>query len=158
MRAVTFQAPGEVRVEDVPEPQLGASGDAIVRVEATGICGSDLHIYHGRVAIEPGFVIGHEYVGRVVAAGDAVSEVAVSDRVLGTYATACGGCFHCRRGEYHQCDSGRVFGHGATLGSLQGAQADMVLVPSANLTLRRVPEGLSDEVALFAGGVAGDAD
>ena len=97
----------------------------MVRVEATGICGSDLHIYHGRVAIEPGFVIGHEYVGTVVAAGDAVSDVAVGDRVLGTYSTACGGCFHCRRAEYHQCDSGRVFGHGATLGSLQGAQAEL---------------------------------
>ena len=157
MRAVTFQAPGEVRVEERPEPQPTASDDAVVRVEATGICGSDLHIYHGRVAIEPGFVIGHEYVGTVVAAGEAVSEVAVGDRVLGTYCTACGGCFHCRRAEYHKCDSGRVFGHGAALGSLQGAQADLVLVPSANLTLRRVPEELSDEVALFAGDVAGTA-
>jgi 2-desacetyl-2-hydroxyethyl bacteriochlorophyllide A dehydrogenase len=155
VRAVTFQAPGEVRVEERPDPELAASDDAIVRVEATGICGSDLHIYHGRVAIEPGFVIGHEYVGTVIAAGDAVSDVAVGDRVLGTYCTACGRCFHCRRGEYHKCDSGRVFGHGATLGSLQGAQAEQVLVPTANLTLRTVPERLSDEVALFAGDVAG---
>lgn len=155
MRAVTFQAPGEVRLEERPDPELNAPDDAVVRVEATGICGSDLHIYHGRVAIEPGFVIGHEYVGTVVAAGDAVSEVAVGDRVLGTYCTACGTCFHCRRGEYHKCDGGRVFGHGAALGSLQGAQAEMVLVPNANLTLRRVPDGLSNEVALFAGDVAG---
>jgi 2-desacetyl-2-hydroxyethyl bacteriochlorophyllide A dehydrogenase len=157
VRAVTFQGPGEVRVEDRPEPEPIAPDDAVVRVETTGICGSDLHIYHGRVAIEPGFVIGHEYVGTVVAAGDAVTEVAVDEHVLGTYCTACGGCFHCRRGEYHKCDSGRVFGHGATLGSLQGAQAEAVLVPAANLTLRRVPEGLSDEVALFAGDVAGTA-
>ncbi len=155
MRAVTFQAPGDVRLSDRPDPEPAAPDDAVVRVEATGICGSDLHIYHGRVAIEPGFVIGHEYVGTVVAVGDAVSEVAVGDRVLGTYCTACGACFHCRRGEYHKCDSGRVFGHGATLGSLPGAQAELVLVPTANLTLRRVPEGLSDEVALFAGDVAG---
>jgi 2-desacetyl-2-hydroxyethyl bacteriochlorophyllide A dehydrogenase len=157
MRAVTFEAPGEVRVSERPEPEPAAPDDAVVRVEATGICGSDLHIYHGRVAIEPGFVIGHEYVGTVVAAGEAVSQVAVSDRVLGTYATACGDCFHCRRGEYNQCDSGRVFGHGATLGSLPGAQAELLLVPHANLTLRRVPEGMSDEVALFAGDVAGTA-
>jgi 2-desacetyl-2-hydroxyethyl bacteriochlorophyllide A dehydrogenase len=157
MRAVTFQAPGEIRLEDRPEPDPTAGDDAVVRVEATGICGSDLHIYHGRVAIEPGFVIGHEYVGTVVAAGDGVSEVAVGDRVLGTYCTACGACFHCRRSEYHKCDAGRVFGHGATLGSLPGAQADLVLVPNANLTLRRVPEGLSDGVALFAGDVAGTA-
>jgi 2-desacetyl-2-hydroxyethyl bacteriochlorophyllide A dehydrogenase len=157
MRAVTFQAPGEVRVEERPDPEPIAGDDAVVRVEATGICGSDLHIYHGRVAIEPGFVIGHEYVGEVIAAGDDVTEVAVGDRVLGTYCTACGGCFHCRRGEYHKCDAGRVFGHGEVLGSLQGAQAELVLVPSANLTLRRIPEGLSDEAALFAGDVAGTA-
>src|SRR5688500_12444458 len=155
MRAVTFQAPGEVRIEERPEPGLEASDDAIVRVEATGICGSDLHIYHGRVQIEPGFTIGHEYVGTVIDAGDSVTEVAVGDRVLGCYGTACGGCFHCRRAEYHKCDSGKVFGHGATLGSLQGAQAEQVLVPNANLTLRRVPEGMSDDVALFAGDVMG---
>ena len=152
---MTFQAPGEVRLDERPEPELLRGDDAIVRVEATGICGSDLHIYHGRVAIEPGFVIGHEYVGTVAAAGDSVTQVAVGDRVLGTYCTACGACFHCRRGEYHKCDGGRVFGHGATLGSLQGAQADQVLVPNANLVLRRVPEGLSNDVALFAGDVAG---
>ncbi len=155
MRAVTFQAAGDVRLEERPDPELQAADDVVVRVDATGICGSDLHIYHGRVAIEPGFVIGHEYVGTVVAAGDAVTQVSVGDRVLGTYCTACGACFFCRRGEYHKCDSGRVFGHGAALGSLQGAQADMVLVPNANLTLRRVPEGLSNDVALFAGDVAG---
>jgi 2-desacetyl-2-hydroxyethyl bacteriochlorophyllide A dehydrogenase len=152
---VTFQAPGEVRLDERPDPEPVAADDAVVRVEATGICGSDLHIYHGRVEIESGFVIGHEYVGTVVAAGDSVSGVAVGDRVLGTYCTACGACFHCRRGEYHKCDAGRVFGHGATLGSLQGAQADLVLVPNANLTLRGVPDGLSNDVALFAGDVAG---
>jgi 2-desacetyl-2-hydroxyethyl bacteriochlorophyllide A dehydrogenase len=157
VRAVTFQAPGEVRIDDRPEPRLEAPDDAIVRVEATGICGSDLHIYHGRVQIEPGFTIGHEYVGTVIDAGDSVTEVAVGDRVLGCYGTACGGCFHCRRAEYHKCDSGKVFGHGATLGSLQGAQAEQVLVPNANLTLRRVPDGLSDDAALFAGDVAGTA-
>jgi len=157
VRAVTFQAPGEVRLEELPDPSLQAADDASVRVEATGICGSDLHIYHGRVQIEPGFVIGHEYVGTVVEVGDGVSDVEVGDRVLGTYGTACGGCFFCRRGEYHKCDEARVFGHGATLGSLQGAQAELVLVPHANLVLRRVPEGLSDDAALFAGDVAGTA-
>jgi 2-desacetyl-2-hydroxyethyl bacteriochlorophyllide A dehydrogenase len=155
MRAVTFQAPGEVRVDEVPEPELTGADEAIVRVEASGVCGSDLHIYHGRVAIEPGFVIGHEYVGTVVALGDGVSGVEEGDRVLGTYCTACGECFFCRRGDFHKCDWGRVFGHGATLGDLQGAQAEQVLVPNANLTLRRVPEGISDDVALFAGDVMG---
>jgi 2-desacetyl-2-hydroxyethyl bacteriochlorophyllide A dehydrogenase len=144
-----------VQVDEVQEPELLAADDAIVRVQATGICGSDLHIYHGRVQIEPGFVIGHEYVGEVVAVGDEVTRVEVGDRVLGTYGTACGECFFCRREEFHKCDEARVFGHGKTLGSLQGAQAELLLVPHANLTLRKVPEGLSDEVALFAGDVMG---
>ncbi len=155
MQAVTFQAPGEVRVEERPEPGLEARDDAIVRVEATGVCGSDLHLYHGRIAIEPGFTLGHEFVGTVLAAGEGVSEVAPGDRVLGCYCSACGNCFFCRRGDFHQCDDGRVFGHGKALGSLQGAQAEQVLVPHANLTLRRVPPGMSDDVALFAGDVMG---
>jgi alcohol dehydrogenase len=155
MRAVTFQAPGEVQIDEVAEPELLAPDDAIVRVDASGICGSDLHIYHGRVQIEPGFVIGHEFVGEVIAAGDEVTRVGVGDRVLGTYGTACGECFFCKREEFHKCDEARVYGHGATLGSLQGAQAEQVLVPHANLTLRRIPEGISDDVALFAGDVMG---
>jgi 2-desacetyl-2-hydroxyethyl bacteriochlorophyllide A dehydrogenase len=157
MQAVTFQAPGEVRVEERPDPELLAPDDAIVRIQASGVCGSDLHIYHGRVAIEPGFVIGHEYVGTVVEAGDAVTSVGVGDRVLGCFQSACGTCFFCRHGNYHRCDESRTFGHGATLGSLQGTQAELALIPHANLTLRRVPEGLSDEVALFAGDVMGTA-
>jgi 2-desacetyl-2-hydroxyethyl bacteriochlorophyllide A dehydrogenase len=157
MQAVTFQAPGEVRIEERPEPELSARDEAVVRVEATGVCGSDLHIYHGRVVIEPGFTIGHEFVGTVLAAGDGVTEVAEGERVLGCYCSACGNCFFCRRGDFHECDEGRVFGHGKTLGSLQGAQAERVLVPHANLTLRRVPEGMSDDAALFAGDVMGTA-
>jgi 2-desacetyl-2-hydroxyethyl bacteriochlorophyllide A dehydrogenase len=155
MQAVTFQAPGEVRVENRPEPELLTRDDAIVRVEATGVCGSDLHIYHGRVVIEPGFTLGHEFVGTVLAAGEGVTEVAEGDRVLGCFCSACGNCFFCRRGDFHQCEEGRVFGHGKTLGSLQGSQAEQVLVPHANVTLRRVPGGMSDDAALFAGDVMG---
>src|SRR3954447_26736739 len=155
MLAVTFQEPGRVAVEERPEPEPVAADDAVVRVDASGICGSDLHIFHGRVKIEPGFTIGHEYVGTVVAAGDGVTEVSVGDRVLGCFQVACGTCFACRHGNYHKCAGSRTFGHGATLGSLQGTQDDYALVPHANLTLRRVPEGLSEEVALFAGDVAG---
>ena len=164
MRAVTFQAPGEVRVDDKPEPELdgppnqdiaAAGRSAIVRVEATGICGSDLHIYHGRVGIEPGFTIGHEFVGTIEEVGDEVEGLAAGDRVLGCYCTACGECFFCKRGDFHKCDRGGVFGHGELLGSLQGAQADKLLVPTAEMTLRKVPEGMSDDVALFAGDVMG---
>jgi alcohol dehydrogenase len=155
MRAVTFQAPGEVRIEEKPAPELGAADDALVRVEASGICGSDLHIYHGRVPVEPGFTIGHEFVGTVLDAGPDVERVAAGDRVLGCFHTACATCTACLRGDYHRCERGRTFGHGSKLGDLQGAQAEQLLVPRANLTLRRVPEGMADEVALFAGDVMG---
>jgi 2-desacetyl-2-hydroxyethyl bacteriochlorophyllide A dehydrogenase len=155
MRAVTYQAPGVVSVEERPEPEPIDPEDAVVRIEATGVCGSDLHIFHGRVQVEPGFTIGHEYVGSVVAVGDAVTRVAVGDRVLGCFHTACGTCFFCRQGNYHRCLHSRTFGHGATLGSLPGTQADMALVPRANLVLRRVPDGMSSDVALFAGDVMG---
>jgi 2-desacetyl-2-hydroxyethyl bacteriochlorophyllide A dehydrogenase len=155
MRAVTFQAPGAVSVEDRPEPEPIAADDAVVGIEASGICGSDLHIYHGRVPVEPGFTLGHEFVGTVLAAGPGVERVAVGDRVLGCFHTACGTCFFCLRGAYHKCDRARTFGHGAGLGSLPGTQADQALVHSANLTLRRVPEGMASDVALFAGDVMG---
>lgn len=155
MHAVTFQAPGEVALEQKPDPELRAADDAIVRIEATGICGSDLHIYHGRVPVEQGFTIGHEFTGTVVAAGDDVERVAIGDRVLGCFHTACATCTSCVRGDYHRCERGQTFGHGANLGDLQGAQAEQLLVPRANLTLRKVPDGMSADVALFAGDVMG---
>lgn len=155
MRAVTFQAPGEVRLEEKPDPQVVAADDAVIRVEASGICGSDLHIYHGRVPVEQGFTIGHEFVGTVLAVGPDVERVEVGDRVLGCFHTACATCSTCLRGDYHRCERGQTFGHGSKLGDLQGAQADQLLVPRANLTLRKVPAGMSDEAALFAGDVMG---
>ncbi|MBV9838104.1 MAG: alcohol dehydrogenase catalytic domain-containing protein [Solirubrobacterales bacterium] len=157
MRAVTFQAPMEVRVDERPEPELEGRDDAVVSIEASGICGSDLHIYHGRVKIERGFTLGHEFVGTVLAAGEDVRRVAVGDRVLGCFHSACGSCFFCLRGAYHKCERMRVFGHGEALGALPGTQAEQALVPMANMTLRKVPEGVSDDVALFAGDVMGTA-
>jgi 2-desacetyl-2-hydroxyethyl bacteriochlorophyllide A dehydrogenase len=155
MRALTFQAPGEVRIEEVDEPRLVDPQDALVSVESSGVCGSDLHLYHGRVWIEQGFVLGHELVGKVLEVGEGVSRVAVGDRVLSCFHTACGTCFYCLRDEYHHCVHGRTFGHGSALGNLPGAQAEQVLVPNANMTLRVVPEGVPDELALFAGDVMG---
>ena len=105
--------------------------------------------------IAPGFTLGHEFVGTVLAAGEDVTRVGEGDRVLGCYCSACGECFFCRRGDFHKCDKGRVFGHGEVLGDLQGAQADQVLVPNADLTLRKVPEGMTSDAALFAGDVMG---
>jgi 2-desacetyl-2-hydroxyethyl bacteriochlorophyllide A dehydrogenase len=155
MRAVTFQAPGQVRVEERPEPELQAGDDAVVAIDASGICGSDLHIYHGRVKIEQGFTLGHEFVGTVVSAGEDVTRAGPGDRVLGCFHTACGTCLFCLRGAYHECDLKRTFGHGANMGALAGTQAEQALVPNANLTLRKVPDSVSDEIALFAGDVMG---
>jgi len=155
MRAVTFQAPLEVRLDERPEPELTGPDEAVVAIEASGICGSDLHIYHGRVKIEPGFTIGHEFVGTVTATGADVTRVKVGERVLGCFHSACGTCFYCMRGWYHKCDHMRVFGHGEALGALQGTQADQALVPMANMTLRPVPEQVPTDVALFAGDVMG---
>jgi 2-desacetyl-2-hydroxyethyl bacteriochlorophyllide A dehydrogenase len=151
--AVTFQQPGEVRVEERPEPELLAPDDAIVRVEATAVCGSDLHIYHGRHPVEPGFVIGHEFVGEVTAAGDEVRGVDVGDRVIGCFLVACGECWFCQRRLFHLCDQLRIFGHGEISGNLPGAQAEQVLVPHAGMVLRRVPGELDPDAALFAGDV-----
>ena len=157
MRAVTFQAPGEVLVEDVPEPEIERPDDAIVQIEASGMCGSDLHIYHGRVPVEPGFTIGHEFVGTVLAAGPDVRAGAPSATACsGCFQTACGTCFACVRGDYHRCDATAARSATARkLGDLPGAQAERLLVPRADLMLRKVPEGMSDEVALFAGDVMG---
>jgi 2-desacetyl-2-hydroxyethyl bacteriochlorophyllide A dehydrogenase len=157
MRAVTFQELEQVRVEEKPEPQLAAGDDAVVQVDVSAVCGSDLHIYHGRVPVEAGFTIGHEFVGTVLEAGDEVDRVAVGDRVVGCFHTACATCSPCLRGDYHRCANGQTFGHGAHLGNLQGAQAERVLVPRANLTLRKVPETITSDVALFAGDVLGTA-
>ncbi len=157
MRAVTFQGPEQVSVEERPEPELAAGDDAIVAVETSAVCGSDLHIYHGRFPVEPGFTIGHEFVGTVLAVGDGVNRVAVGDRVVGCFHTACATCTPCLRGDYHRCTNGQTFGHGTNLGNLQGAQAERLLVPRANLTLRRVPDSVSSDVALFAGDVMGTA-
>jgi 2-desacetyl-2-hydroxyethyl bacteriochlorophyllide A dehydrogenase len=151
--AVTFQQPGEVRVEERPDPELLASDDAVVRVEATAVCGSDLHIYHGRHPVEAGFVIGHEFVGEVIATGDDVRDVGVGDRVIGCFLVACGTCFFCQRRLFHLCDRLRIFGHGEISGNLPGAQAEQVLVPRADLVLRRAPADLDSDAALFAGDV-----
>src|ERR1700742_4442368 len=155
MRAVTYQGPGEVRVDEVAEPVLENPDEAIIAVEASGVCGSAPPIFPGRVPVDPGTCIGHEYVGKVLAVGDAVTRVAVGDRVLGTFLTACGSWASCLRGDYHRCERGRTFGRGKNLGALPGTQAGQALVPFADIVLRKVPEGMDADTALFAGDVMG---
>ena len=99
MKALTWQGIGQVAYEDVPDPVLQNPDDAIVRVERSAVCGSDLHAYRGRIrGLVPGTILGHEYVGQVVDVGSAVTEFRPGDPVFGSFSTACGRCWPCRRG------------------------------------------------------------
>jgi 2-desacetyl-2-hydroxyethyl bacteriochlorophyllide A dehydrogenase len=153
MRAVTFAAPGQVALAELAEPRLEAPTDALVQIRLAAICGSDLHLYHGRVPTIPGSSLGHEFVGTVVAVGEAVSALKLGERVVGSFHVACGTCRACRRGEYHLCATRAVYGYGPLLGNLPGAQAELLRVPHADVNLRALPEALSDARAIFAGDI-----
>ncbi|MFY9488402.1 MAG: alcohol dehydrogenase catalytic domain-containing protein [Solirubrobacterales bacterium] len=153
MTAVTLHGPRDIRVEEVERPELQDADDVILRVEKTAICGSDLHPYHGRMEIEEGFVLGHEYLGIVEEAGDAVAQVQSGDRVVGSFLVCCGSCWFCRRGQQAKCIGVGVFGMGMAFGDLPGAQAQFLRVPRADLTLRTIPDGVSDEDGLFVGDI-----
>ena len=153
MKAVQLFGSGDVRVGTVPDPSMEQPGDAVVRVTSAGICGSDLHVYHGRIPIDPGFVVGHEFVGVVEEAGAGVTLVKPGDRVVGAFHTACGTCWFCRRRLYHNCTAMRLFGFGTAFGNLRGAQAERVLVPNADLALMPIPDGIDDLRALFVGDI-----
>ena len=161
MRAVVFVArddgTGTARVDDVPAPRIQEAGDALVAISRTAICGSDLHLLHGKTpGMRDGSVIGHEFVGTVSEVGDAASAVRAGDRVLGSFLIICGACGPCARGAYNLCRNRRALGLGSLTGDLDGAQAEYVRVPNADLNLKRL-EGpaaqLDDEHALFAGDV-----
>jgi alcohol dehydrogenase len=153
VRAVVFEAVGRVAVEDVPDPELAAAGDAIVRVTTTAICGSDLHFFHGKAPIDPGEVLGHELVGVVEAVGQDVRNIRPGDRVVASFHVACGRCWFCRRGETSLCDEDAILGAGPFGGGLAGAQAERVRIPTADVNLLRIPDAVDDERALFVGDV-----
>ncbi len=154
MRAVVYRGEHDVRVEDVAEPELVAPTDAIVRVRKAAICGSDLHFYNGRVpGVFEGTVVGHEYVGTVVAVGDAVRGFRVGDEVVGSFQIACGTCGPCTLGRFNICDDLAVLGYGVFVGDLGGSQAELVRIPFADVNLLAVPPSLTPEQALFAGDI-----
>jgi 2-desacetyl-2-hydroxyethyl bacteriochlorophyllide A dehydrogenase len=153
VRAVVFDGIGEVRVADVRDPTIEESGDAVVRVTRSAICGSDLHFFHGKAPIEPGDVLGHEAVGVVEAVGSDVERFSAGDRVVVAFNIACGACWFCRRGEMQLCDDFRNLGAGAFGGNLAGAQATHVRVPTADVNLLRIPDQMDDERALFVGDI-----
>jgi 2-desacetyl-2-hydroxyethyl bacteriochlorophyllide A dehydrogenase len=155
VRGVVYRGPGSVEVAaDLPEPQVTGPRDAVVRVRATGICGTDLHPYRGEVpAFEPGTVLGHEFAGEVVDAGRE-ARWAAGDRVFASDVVACGRCERCRRGWHYQCPDVTLFGCSTLVGAaLPGGQADYVRVPYADVVLSRTPDDVTDEQALFVGDV-----
>lgn len=154
VKALTLHAPRDIRCETVPDPRLERPTDAIVRVELGAVCGSDLHVYHGREAgLDPGTVMGHEFLGEVVEVGPEVRGLRPGAPVVSPFTTSCGSCFYCARGLTCRCPAGELFGWVADGAGLQGAQAEYVRVPLADSTLVAVPPDVSREAALFAGDV-----
>jgi alcohol dehydrogenase len=152
MKALVYHGPGSKAWEEVPDPTIVHPTDAIVRIDTTTICGTDLHILKGDVpAVTEGRILGHEGVGTVVEVGSAVSTVAVGDRVIISCISACGSCSYCHQGLYAHClaDEGAsgigwIFGH-----LIDGTQAEMVRVPFADNSVYKVPAGVPDEAAVM---------
>jgi threonine dehydrogenase-like Zn-dependent dehydrogenase len=139
-----------IRAETVPDPAIVDAGDAIVRVEHAGLCGSDLHVYHGReTGLDDGTVMGHELVGRVVASGRDARRHAVGARVVAPFSTCCGRCFYCTRGLSARCAEGELFGWVQGGRGLHGGQAELVRVPHADASLVAVDDDLPAELALL---------
>ena len=154
MRALVFKDFGSVGVEDVPKPKLEEPGDALVRVTMSAICGSDLHVLHGRIpGMTSGGVLGHEFVGVVEQVSPEVTRFHEGDRVVGSFLIPCGQCWFCGRGLFSRCPDQRVFGYGSFFGDVAGAQAEYVRVPKADLTLHALHSHLTDEHALFVGDI-----
>lgn len=167
MRALTYHGARDVRVEDVPDPKLLQADDIILRVTATAICGSDLHLFHGKIPeTRDGDIFGHEFMGIVEETGSAVSALKTGDRVIVPFVIACGDCFFCQLNLYASCETtnpGRgailnkkqippgaaLFGYSHLYGGIPGGQAEFVRVPKANTGPFKVPTALPDEHVLF---------
>jgi alcohol dehydrogenase len=147
MKALVYHGPGQKAWENVPKPTIAADTDAIVRVDATTICGTDLHILKGDLPqVSDGRILGHEAVGTVESVGAGVKNVRPGDRVLVSCVSACARCRFCREGRYGQC----LGGGGWILGYLiDGSQAEFVRVPFADTSTYPVPDGVSDEDLLM---------
>jgi alcohol dehydrogenase len=147
MKALVYHGPGARSWEEVPEPTVLEPTDAVVRIDSSTICGTDLHILKGDVPeVKPGTILGHEAVGTVVALGDAVTTLEEGDRVLVSCITSCGRCRFCKEARYGLCTGGGgwIFGH-----LIDGLQAEYARVPFADTSVYKVPDELSDEQVLF---------
>ena len=147
MRALVYHGPAQRSWEEVPDPRLEADTDAIVRVDAVTICGTDLHILKGDVpTVAEGRILGHEAVGTVQEVGSGVKNLRIGDRVLVSCITSCAACRFCRERRYGQClgGGGWILGH-----LIDGTQAEYVRVPFADTSTHKVPAGASDEEILM---------
>ena len=167
MKALCWHGKGDVRIDTVPDPKIEEPRDAIVKITSTAICGSDLHLLDGYMpTMESGDVLGHEFMGEVVEVGPGVRDRRVGDRVVVNSFIACGNCWYCRQELYSLCDNGNpdpgiteglwgqspggCFGYSHAMGGFAGSHAEYVRVPYADVGSFLVPEGVSDERALFA--------
>lgn len=167
MKALVYHGVKDVRVDNVPEPVLVNDDDILLRVTATAICGSDLHLWRGKVpGMKSGDIMGHEFMGIVAEVGPTVTKLKVGDRVVVPFTISCGDCFYCNLSLYAACESsnpGRgailnkktttpgagLFGYTHLYGGYSGGQAEYVRVPYGNVGPLKLPEGLSDEQVLF---------
>jgi alcohol dehydrogenase len=143
MKALVYHGPGKRSWDEVPDARIEEPTDAVVRVDAVTICGTDLHILVGDVPeVTPGRILGHEAVGTVTAIGPGIQKLAVGDRVLVSCITSCGSCRYCREGSYGQClgGGGWILGH-----LIDGTQAEYVRIPFADNSTHKVPDGVTDE-------------
>lgn len=159
MKAVVFHGVGDIRVDDVPEPGIEAPTDAIIRLTASAICGTDLHMVRGTLPeMVPGTILGHEGVGVVEALGSQVRNLRVGDRVVVSSTIGCGSCVYCRAGYYAQCDNANpngkragtaFFGGPKSSGSFAGLQAEYARIPYANINLVKLPDKVTDDQAVL---------
>ncbi|MFN8540423.1 MAG: alcohol dehydrogenase catalytic domain-containing protein [Thermomicrobiales bacterium] len=162
MKALRWYGKNDVRVENVPEPTIEHPRDAIVRITTTAICGSDLHLYDGYIpTMEQGDILGHEFMGEVVALGKEVTNLKIGDRVVVPFTISCGGCFFCQKQLWSLCDNSNpnaelaakaygyspagLFGYSHMLGGYPGGQAEYARVPFADVGPIKIPDGLADD-------------
>jgi threonine dehydrogenase-like Zn-dependent dehydrogenase len=171
MRALTWQGPNKLQVDNVPDPAILNPRDAIIRVILSSVCGSDLHLLGGYVpSMKPGDIIGHEFLGEVVEAGSGVTGFKKGDRVITISIIGCGNCEHCRRSDFACCDNSNpnpsitdiaygqpccgIIGYSHAFGGYSGSHATYIRVPFADVNLFAVPEGVSNEQAVFVSDAA----
>lgn len=166
MKAVRYHKPKDIQVDTVPDPKIENKRDAIIKVTETAICGSDLHIYNGKIPQLENMIVGHEFMGEVVETGSAVTNLKSGDRVVVPFPISCGHCFFCQHDLYPHCESSNhkhygpegglmdqkgaaLFGYTDLYGGYAGGQAEYVRVPFADIGPRKVPENLTDDQVLF---------